>query len=166
MDGPWQRGPHIVIQTRLKTLVTIFWSALAPPWPLHTVYIYYLGHLFNNWFRIPFGEGHTRRLYGSELRTYRRGIHLFAPDGFLSRVGHQAAGNTPQHDARYIGSFPRPLLDSQGIPIRGRFLQNNLTTVIKYQFDPILENVIQPIPPFVQEVSDYLGKSTGKTHLY
>ena len=96
------------------------------------------------------------------MRIFRNGLFTFAPDGFLERLRVQAHDSHPHHDRRYMGSFPRPMLDSQGIPIADRFLENRLTSLIKHQFEPILVNDLQPVPPFVKEVTEYLGKSTGK----
>ena len=96
------------------------------------------------------------------MRIFRNGLFRFAPDGFLERIRVQAHDSHPHHDRRYVGSFPRPMLDSQGIPIADRFLENRLTPLIKHQFEPILANDLQPVPDFVREVSQYLGKSTGK----
>ena len=121
----------------------------------------FLDNIYSNWFRVTFASDHGRRICGPDLSTFRRGVRTFAPDGFLSRVNQHSVGNHSQHDQRYIGSFPRQLLDSQGIPIQGRYLHNQLSSVIKCQFEPILENEFQPVPHFVQNLSDYLGKSTG-----
>ena len=119
--------------------------------------------LYNNWFRVPFDFGSHRQISGPNMRIFRNGLFTFAPDGFLERIRVQAQDAHPHHDRRYMGSFPRPMLDSQGIPIADRFLENRLTSLIKYQFEPILANDLQPVPPFVREVSDYLGKSTGNS---
>ena len=132
-------------------------------WPhrLITVITTHLDLIYNNWFRVTFQNNHGRRVCGPDMRCFRKGIRTFAPDGFISRVDSVSNGRHPHHDQRYIGSFPRQLLDSQGIPIQGRYLHNQLSSTIKSQFEPILEHELQPVPSFVQNMANYLGKSTG-----
>ena len=124
---------------------------------------YNLGHVFNSGFRAHFSANGEAMNFGPSMNIFRRGLYKFAPDGFLPRIEERAhfRGHL-HHDRRYGGSFLVPRTDAFGHRIAHERIQRNLHPVIKSNFEPILVNDLQPVPEFVQEISDYLGKSTGK----